>query len=375
MALIAEFHLLQNFAPSNLNRDDTGAPKDAVFGGVRRARISSQCVKRAVRLHFARTGLLTTKDLASRTKRIQGRLAKLLREAHGRAEDDSTLARACASALGALGLKVKDRKDEAFGHTEYLLFLGEQEIVGLAAAVNQYFDDFLKGKPGKAAKDAVEGCIGSARAVDVALFGRMLADRKDFNVDAAAQVAHAISTHRVDRDVDFFTAVDDFATDAEAESGMLGTVEFNASCFYRYAVVNLELLRTNLGDLDGSLTVPALQALLRGLVEAVPSGKQNTFAAHNPPDFVAVTVRQGAPMNLANAFEKPVLPSEADGGLTAASVRRLQSRWNTYGQTYGVDTDGLQVLDLTGQWSGAGVRTLDGLVEGMVAAYTARAAG
>lgn len=375
MALIAEFHLLQNFAPSNLNRDDTGAPKDAVFGGVRRARISSQCVKRAVRLHFARSGLLAADDLASRTKRIQGRLAALLRSEHSRGEDDKTLAAACAGALGALGLKVKDRKDEAFGHTEYLLFLGEREIGSLAAAVHQHFDEFVKGKPGKAAKDAVEACIGSARAVDVALFGRMLADRKDFNVDAAAQVAHAISTHRVDRDVDFFTAVDDFATDAEAESGMLGTVEFNASCFYRYAVVNLELLRRNLGDLDDTLTVPALRALLRGLVEAVPSGKQNTFAAHNPPDFVAVTVRQGAPMNLANAFEKPVSPNEADGGLTAASVRRLQARWNTYGQTYGVDTTALQVLDLTGQWAGAGVRTLDALVDGMVAAYADRAVG
>jgi CRISPR system Cascade subunit CasC len=375
MALIAEFHLLQNFAPSNLNRDDTGAPKDAVFGGVRRARISSQCVKRAVRLHFARAGLLDESALAARTKRIQARLAALLRSAHSHSEDDKSLASACAAALGALGLKVKDRKDEAFGHTEYLLFLGEGEISALAAAVHQHFDDFVKGKPGKAAKDAVENCVGSARAVDVALFGRMLADRKDFNVDAAAQVAHAISTHRVDRDVDFFTAVDDFATGAEAESGMLGTVEFNASCFYRYAVVNLDLLKGNLGDLDGTLTVPALRAVLRGLVEAIPSGKQNTFAAHNPPDFVAVAVRQGAPMNLANAFEKPVVPTEVDGGLTAASVRRLQTRWNTYGQTYGIDTGTLQVLDLTGQWSGAGVRTLDALVDGMVAAYSARAAG
>jgi CRISPR system Cascade subunit CasC len=375
MALIAEFHILQNFAPSNLNRDDTGAPKDAVFGGVRRARISSQCVKRAVRLHFARTGLVSTHDLASRTKRIQGRLAALLRTNHGRTEDDSTLASACAGALSALGLKVKDRKDEAFGHTEYLLFIGEREVSALAASIHLHFDDFVKGKPGKAAKDAVETCVGSARSVDVALFGRMLADRKDFNVDAAAQVAHAISTHRVDREVDFFTAVDDFATDAEAESGMLGTVEFNSSCFYRYAVVNLELLKSNLGDLDGTLTAPALRALFRGLVEAVPSGKQNSFAAHNPPDFVAVAVRRGAPMNLANAFERPVVPSEADAGLTAASVRRLESRWTSYGQTYGVDTSALQVLDLTGQWSQPGVRTLDALVDSLLAAFTTSQAG
>jgi CRISPR system Cascade subunit CasC len=366
MATIAEFHLLQNFAPSNLNRDDTGAPKDAVFGGVRRARISSQCVKRAVRLQFARDKLLDAEALGARTLRVAARIAELLKTEHKRTEGDEDMSKAITAALAQIDLKVNKKDGDAFGHTQYLLFLGDGEIRALAAAVNQHFGELLKGKPGKEAKKAIEDCIGSARAVDVALFGRMLADRKDFNVDAAAQVAHAISTHRVDRDVDFFTAVDDFAGGAEAVSGMLGTVEFNSSCFYRYAVVNLDLLRTNLGG-DAKLVRAALEAFLRGLVTAVPTGKQNTFAAHNPPEFVGVALRQGAPMSLSNAFEKPVAHMESDAGLTAASVARLKHRWEMYAKAFGADDAAMQTLDLTRQWPGAG--TLEELVAGTMARF------
>lgn len=376
MALLAEFHLLQNFAPSNLNRDDTGAPKDAVFGGVRRARISSQCVKRAVRLHFAQQGLIASAALGVRTLRIQARLCELLRTAHNRTEDEAVLAKVVAAALGELKLKVKPKKDEVHGHTEYLLFLGDGEVKALAHAIDQGFEELAKEKPGKNTKARLLACIGSARAVDVALFGRMLADDKNFNVDAAAQVAHAISTHRVDRDVDFFTAVDDLAAGSEAVSGMLGTVEFNSSCFYRYAVINLDLLRANLGADAPTLMGPALEAFLRGLVAAVPSGKQNTFAAHNPPDFIGAAIRRGEPMNLANAFEKPVHHSESDAGLTAASVKRLQARWQGYGQAFGVDPHSLRVLDLSGVWQGdARLASVEALVDATLGAYTAALEG
>ena len=376
MALLAEFHLLQNFAPSNLNRDDTGAPKDAVFGGVRRARISSQCVKRAVRLHFARQGLINSAALGVRTLRIQARLCELLRTAHHHTEDEAVLARAVAAALGELKLKVKPKKDEVHGHTEYLLFLGDGEVKALAHAIDQGFDELVKEKPGKNTKASLLACIGSARAVDVALFGRMLADDKNFNVDAAAQVAHAISTHRVDRDVDFFTAVDDLAAGSEAVSGMLGTVEFNSSCFYRYAVINLDLLRANLGADAPALMGAALEAFLRGLVAAVPSGKQNTFAAHNPPEFIGAAIRRGEPMNLANAFEKPVHHGESDAGLTAASVKRLQARWQGYGQAFDIDPNSLRVLDLTGVWQGdARLTSVEALVQATLGAYTAASEG
>lgn len=364
MSQIVEIHLLQNFAPGNLNRDDTGAPKDAMFGGVRRARVSSQCVKRAVRKHFRVGQLIDDAALAARTKRIPMEVERRLREVHKRTDDAATAMKAIEIALEQIDLKVtkrsKDAPDEA-GQTQYLLFLGEGEITQLARVIDGAFDELATGKPSKKTKADIEACIGAARAVDVALFGRMLADRKDFNVDAAAQVAHAISTHRVDREVDFFTAIDDFAPADAAASGMLGTVEFNSSCYYRYAVVNLDLLARNLG-FDASMTAAAVRAFLHGMIEAVPTGKQNSFAAHNPCTFVAIAVRNGAPMNLANAFEKPVHHSESSDGLTAASVARLKSTWHKYAPAYGIDASILKTFDLTGAWSNPSAPSIDRLI-------------
>jgi CRISPR system Cascade subunit CasC len=355
MAKIVEIHLLQNFAPSNLNRDDTGAPKDAVFGSVRRARISSQCVKRAARLHFARADLLGETELATRTRNVAAQIADLLNQ-----KGISDCEKAIINAFAELKLKLKKKKDEGQLQSEFLLFLGHREIAQLTDVIAQFFDEFTKGKPSREAKAALEDCIGSP-AVDVALFGRMLANRKDFNVDAACQVAHAISTHKVDRDVDFFTAVDDFVQSDEAVSGMLGTVEFNSSCYYRYAVVNLDLMASNLGN-DREMAAKGVRAFVQAAVEAVPSGKQNTFAAHNPPAFIAISVREGMPMNLANAFEKPVQSSEHPGGLTAASVSRLQDTFQRYAGAYGV-TQPLVALDLTSAWKGEQVSTLASLLD------------
>ncbi len=359
MSNIVEIHLLQNFAPSNLNRDDTGAPKDAVFGGVRRSRISSQCMKRASRLHFSRARLLDESEVATRTRNVAGRISAWLAD-RGRTDCD----KAIETAFAEVSLKLKKRKQDGQLQSEYLLFLGNREITALAAAIDQHFDAFSKGKPGKEAKAALEACIGSP-SIDVALFGRMLADRKDFNIDAAAQVAHAISTHRVDRDFDFFTAVDDFVQADEAVSGMLGTVEFNSSCYYRYAVVNLDLLARNLGG-DHELAAKGVRAFTQAMIEAVPTGKQNTFAAHNPPAFVAVTVRAGMPMNLANAFEKPVHPGEHEAGITAASVCRLEQTLSRYANAYGVSTR-MSALDLTDAWQGERKASMAELLDGLSA--------
>lgn len=355
MGRLVEIHILQNFAPSNLNRDDTGAPKDAVFGGTRRARISSQCIKRAARRHFADAGLLEPHELATRTRKIVAKLSEML-EVHGR--KDAQKAITCA--LEQLGLKVKDKRG---GESEYLLFLGNAELQRLAEAINTHFDVLEEGKPGKEAKAQIVDCFGGGHAIDVALFGRMLADQKSLNVDAAAQVAHAISTHRVDRDVDFFTAVDDFAGAEEAVSGMLGTVEFNSSCFYRYAVVHLDLLLRNLGG-DAELARKAARSLAAALAESTPTGKQNSFAAHNPPSFVGVVARRGMPMNLANAFEKAVLASEHAAGLTGASVDRLQQAAEVLGKAWGVSGDWM-ALDLTGAWKGRSAASFQDLLDGL----------
>ena len=159
----------------------------------------------------------------------------------------------------------------------------------------------------------------------MALFGRMLADMPEKNQNAACQVAHAISTHSVEREFDFYTAVDDLKPEDTAGADMMGTVEFNSACFYRYAVVDWEKLVANLQD-DTELATKGLRAFLEGFVVAEPTGKQNTFAAHNPPEFVAVSVRRNtAPRNLANAFETAVRVKK-DESLTRKSAEELAKK-------------------------------------------------
>lgn len=354
MKTIVEIHAIQNFAPSNLNRDDTGAPKDALFGGARRARISSQCLKRAIRHHFkglVEKNVLTSDDVAFRTKRVVEALTKSL-VAHDRPESEA--AEKVRLALAAMELSVKED-----GKSEYLLFLGQREIANIASIIHEQWDSIVANgatptagkKPGKAKKLAAQGAdpelkkaldkvFNGGKAVDVALFGRMLADMPERNQNAACQVAHAISTHSVEREFDFYTAVDDLKPEDTAGADMMGTVEFNSACFYRYAVVNWEQLVENLQG-DAELAGKGLRAFLEGFVVAEPTGKQNTFAAHNPPEFIAVSVRRNtAPRNLANAFETALYAKKGES-LTKRSAeelirkaKALQSAFGGDGETY-----------------------------------------
>jgi len=348
MKTLIEMHALQNFAPSNLNRDDTGAPKDALFGGTRRARVSSQCLKRAVRQHFS--GLVAQKvlvsdDVAFRTKRVLDALIRSLVK-KGRPETEADVK--AHLALAAMELPVKED-----GKNEYLLFLGQREISGIADIIDKKWDSIISStvvpaegkKPGKAKKQAAQSAdpelkealdkvFNGGKALDVALFGRMLADMPKKNQYAACQVAHAISTHSVDREFDFYTAVDDLKPEDTARADMMGTVEFNSACFYRYAVVDWEKLVENLQK-DKELAAKGLRAFLEGFVVAEPTGKQNTFAAHNPPDFVAVSVRYNTtPRNLANAFETAVRVKK-DESLTRESAARLSAKAIALDKLYG----------------------------------------
>lgn len=354
MKALIEIHALQNFAPSNLNRDDTGAPKDALFGGSRRARISSQCSKRAVRQHFrglAEQNIMASENVAVRTKRILDALTNSL-VAKGRAESEAS--NKVRLALAAMELTVKED-----GKSEYLLFLGQREVSSIANIIDEKWDSITSSdttptegkKPGKAKKQAaknadpelkkaLDAIFNGGKAVDVALFGRMLADMPEKNQNASCQVAHAISTHSVEREFDFYTAVDDLKPEDTAGADMMGTVEFNSACFYRYAVVDWEKLVANLQG-DTELASRGLRAFLEGFVVAVPTGKQNTFAAHNPPEFVAVSVRHNTvPCNLANAFETAVFTTKGES-LTrksaeelAKKAKALQSAFGGEGETF-----------------------------------------
>lgn len=361
MSLFLEFHLIQNFAPSNLNRDDTGAPKDAIFGGQRRARISSQCLKRAIRLATRDHDLLPQANRGIRTKKLLNLLL-----AHFDSRDTDEAKAKIEVALSAVGLKLKDD-----GKTEYLLFLGEGEVAALAKLIDQHWDVLPLGGDKKSKKDAkaslppeivkqAKSLLDGGKAVDVALFGRMLADLPAVNQDAACQVAHAISTHRVEREFDYFTAVDDKGDEDETGAGMIGQVEFNSATLYRYLVLDLHKLVQNLQG-DRELVLSAVEAFTRALVLAIPSGKQNSFAAHNPPEFVGVCLRHSAPLSLANAFEKPIAP-RADQALTEQSVERLGSYEGKLAAVYGSTDDRWLALDLTGRWPSGKGNTVDNLL-------------
>jgi len=346
-----ELHFLQNFAPSNLNRDDTGAPKDCEFGGVRRARISSQCLKRAIRQAFEVHQLLgesTADQMAARTKRLVTETERLLVE---RGKPEGKAAAVVAFALQAAKLKVDDENK-----TQYLLFVPRRVVKELADLVERHWAELAdaagahpdesekeggkktsKKAEKKAAKDAVPKDVAKAlsslladvaRTPDLALFGRMIADNPEWNTDAACQVAHAISTNKASMEFDFYTAVDDLRTKDASGSDMMGTVPFQSACFYRYACLDVDALRRNLasGENDGdALAAKTVDAFLRASALAIPTGKQNSMAAQNRPSYLLAVVRDGgAPQSLANAFVRPVRP-EGDASLVEASVDRLEA--------------------------------------------------
>ena len=475
-----EIHVLQNFAPSNLNRDDTGSPKDAEFGGCRRGRISSQCIKRAVRWHPALSESLA-ETFARRSNMHARQVAQILVDKlHKPFEEAFSVARFI---FQKMGFKQKAEKltvmlllgpdevtqiaDVAAENWDLLSPLSNENLLReeLAKKVETYLADFgedaqmlahlivnyragsanaatlhqwlelpqerwldaieamrtmspefmaeLREKyvPGETADEEneeedtfvpeaaaklfkaprknrevcdklkaidvraeatrAEAGTDSAgkelnaklkrivaplkklttNAVDVALFGRMVAEIKDgaMGVDAACQVAHAISTNRVAMETDYFTAVEELKDLAKSQgagqdagAGMIGTVDFNSACFYRYANLDLDQLRKNLKDgdnrVDKILVRDTTKAFLEAFIHAVPTGKQNSFAAHNPPSLIFALVRSGAPVSLANAFVKPVSPHGDDSLLdrAIAALDRYQGQvQKMYPKLYG----------------------------------------
>lgn len=321
MGLYVDIHVLQTVPPSCVNRDDTGSPKTARYGGVTRARVSSQAWKRAVRLMFH--DLLAAEQVGVRTKKIVGMVARELTPdvvkgmqgelfepaSENPAEPSPEAIKLAEKLLKAAGLNIKDAEKG----TDALFFMSPGQAKALAQVD--------PGQKEKELKKACQEALKSAPSVDMALFGRMVADDPSLNFDAACQVAHAISTHAVQNEFDYFTAVDDCAPEDNAGAGHLGTVEFNSSTLYRYATVNVCALRETLKD-D---TPDAVRAFVEAFVRSMPTGKQNTFANRTLPDAVVVMLREDQPVNLCGAFEKPIAAREADGyGYADASKEALR---------------------------------------------------
>ncbi|MFI1608003.1 type I-E CRISPR-associated protein Cas7/Cse4/CasC [Streptomyces griseofuscus] len=330
-SLFVEVHILQSLPPSNVNRDDSGTPKQAVYGGARRARVSSQAWKRATRTEYARH--VPAADRATRTKRIATllteRLARPAAEG-GTGLTDEQAGRLAAALLEPLGVTKSAKKED---QSAYLLFFGKKQLDALvqlldgrAAEFAALSDDDLKNEVKKL---SVVHTLSTGHPAEVALFGRMVADLPALNVDAAVQVAHALSTHAVRTEFDYYTAVDDENTDDHG-AGMIGTVEFNSSTLYRYAVLGVHQLRDNLTDTEEtrSTAVRFIDAFARSM----PTGHQNSFAHRTLPHLVLLTVRTDQPVNLVSAYEEPVTGIT---GLASESVARLADELKAVGETWG----------------------------------------
>ena len=280
-----DIHVIQTLPPSCVNRDDTGSPKTAVYGGVERARISSQSWKRAMREYFK--DIFAPEQLGSRTKHIPEVLAAEIMELSPEMNVEKAN-KAALAVLKTIGIKLDEKKNQ----NSALFFISNQQLKALAAlAVG-----------GKADKNAYKNAMKEHPSFDIVLFGRMAADDPDLNYDAASQVAHAISTHAVHTEYDYFTAVDDGQKDDQSGAGHLGTVEFNSATIYRYATLNVSELVKNIGN-D---TAKVVRGFAEAFVRSMPTGKQNTFANRTLPDMVYVTVRGDQPVNFSGAFESAV---------------------------------------------------------------------
>ncbi len=355
MTKFVELHLIQNFAPACLNRDDTNTPKDCMFGGFRRARISSQCLKRAIRQSPVFETTLG-QGIGCRTKLLAAKLEERL-NASGKTTEDT---KKIVSAFIGTVLSALDNDGEK---TKVLLYLGKDEIERMKDILLSRWDELCEkaakspdekkseanspaderqGKKKKEKKSPLQELCAElsksyksgTKAADIALFGRMMAEAPEQNIDAASQVAHAISTHKVSMEMDFFTAVDDLLPEGDTGAGMMGVTGFNASCFYRYALIDMQQLVRNLGG-DTELAGKTVEAFLRAAVEDLPTGKQNSMAAHNRPDTILAVVREaGAPVSLANAFEKPVSP-QRDKSMIEASTEAADTYWGKLVKIYG----------------------------------------
>lgn len=353
---IIDIYALHTVPPSNLNRDDTGSPKTAIYGGVRRARVSSQAWKRAIRVAFA--GLLADAQLGERTLQVGQSLAQRIKSLDPAVTDEEASALA-AKIFDAVGIKPADKKKDF--ESKYLLFLSHRQLDNLAAAALEVH------RGGALDKGRAKALANTEHSVDIAMFGRMVADMTDINVDAACQVAHAISVHAVETEFDYFTAVDDRKEDADQSgAGMIGTVEFNSSTLYRYATVDVDALRRTLGDADA--TRAAVEAFLTAFARSMPTGKQNTFGNRTLPDAVMVRVRDTQPINLVGAFESAVRET-AGGGRVAAAAAALAQHTRAVEAAYGerpVSSWVTQVGDQTAVLADLGKAvTLDELVTGV----------
>lgn len=342
MSLVIDIHALQTLPPSLINRDDTGAPKSAIFGGVPRQRVSSQSWKRAIRNYFEKN--VDPEFVGDRSKRLPEKIAKLVENHDGwdseRAiKQVSDLFKAAGISTEVDSKRIKELeksdaedkealiKEARYPRTKYLIFLSPQQIDRAVRAIVDADGEKIK-------KAEAKEILDTQHSVDMAMFGRMIADDAAFNVDAAVQVAHALGIHSSAPEFDYFTAVDDLAEDGEETgAGMIGTVQMMSSTLYRFATVNVAGLTKNL-DSEENAKQAAVQ-FVDAFIKSMPTGKINTFANHTLPELVYVTVRDTRPVSLVTAFEEPVQATD-DKNLRLAGAEALAKEEREFEENYGL---------------------------------------
>lgn len=330
---IIELHILQSYPVSCLNRDDLGAPKSATFGGCTRARLSSQCLKRAHRELFK--AMAPEFAQGQRTKLLISSFAKLIAARDGVAEAYPKLAETLAEAWGKLDSKKKDAQGNAKSATLTFLSPGEMEVM-IDAAINFCKDGGKEKDAPKVAIKALKGVVTKDGA-DIALFGRMVADEASLNVEGAAMFSHALSTHRAEPEMDFYSAIDDLQPSDESGAGMTGVLEFSSACYYRYIAINLDLLKENLKGVDDEEIKEILAAFIKSALESVPAARKNSMNAFTRPGFVMGMRRSSTqPIQLVNAFETPVRSKD---GYLQASVDKLREEWKNISEKWGLAAD------------------------------------
>ena len=376
-----ELHIIQSVPVACLNRDDLNSPKTAVFGGVQRARVSSQSWKRAIR-EMAKS-MDSSLFKGNRSRRMVYKLTTKL-GSKGFGEDISVI---IAEQVAGIVETLDSKKDaDGYKRIKTLMFFSDAEYDAIANAITddiiilaeavlsssnaveaqkeslKNIDDDKKDWQEKAKKDlgnlekqmeknnkellkafndkAIRAAIKSAQlkdAADIALFGRMVANDHSLTIEAASMFSHALSTHKADNEIDFFAAVDDLQSKEESGAGMTNTLEFNSATYYRFAALNLDMLadKEHLGALTLEERQLIVQTFIEATVKAIPGARKNSMNGNTLPVYVLGVVRKkGHPVQMVNAFESPVRSSQ---GYAAKSVELLKSEYSKLSETWGIE--------------------------------------
>lgn len=302
--LFLDIHVIQTLPPSNINRDDTGSPKTAVYGGVRRARVSSQSWKKAMRDYFKENGNLS--NVGVRSLDVVSFLAEKIRELKPEISLEDAIQKS-VKVFNEAGIKTtKNNRVKA------LFFLGKEQAENLAKkAVEKKYN-----------KEELRKVFKEKEAIDIALFGRMLANDKELSEDASSQIAHAISTHGVQSEFDFYTALDDLSKEDQSGAGMLGTIEYNSSTLYRYGNVALHEFYHQLNE-NKSQTIEATKLFVEAFLNSLPTGKINSFANQTVPSSVVISLRKDRPVSFVSAFETAIKTELSQEGYVDESIEAM----------------------------------------------------